>query len=142
MHQQKKVLLNLDQEMYDKLATSADDSGLSVTEWLRSAIRLKLDAPEKPPTMPLFESVEAGRIQTSRIPLAAQAQPLASVAEQIQSSDKRTGEYWLNQIRQWRGMAPQERTAELMKATGGTRPPAELFLSADRLAKWLTENAK
>ena len=133
MSHQKKVLLNLDIELYEPMAADADKRGVSVTEWVRGAIRAKLDGPGAAPIVsaPLFDQA-----------LATAAEPTGHVAEQVQRPDKQPADYWLERIRQWRGMAPQERTAELMQATGGIRPPAELFSSADRLAKWLEENGK
>jgi hypothetical protein len=137
------ILLKLEPELHAELTAAAKARSVSVTEWLKQAIKAKLDKPE-PPAVDLFSVVpEAGyRIQTTIAPaLAAESEPVESVAEQsIQSSDKTATEYWLNQIRQWAGMPGAEAMAQMLALTGGNRPPAQLFASAEKLAKWLSEN--
>ncbi len=54
----KKILLNLEAEMYEAVKRSADDHSLSVTEWLRRAIRDRLEGAAPAQTQPLFEYVQ------------------------------------------------------------------------------------
>lgn len=138
MSKQKKVLLNLDADLYEKLAANATLIDLSVTEWLREAIRLKLKGPTPPAKPSLLDEPPF-----DPRPLAMTPEPAPEVAEQsIQSPDKPTVQYWVEQIKIWRGMPAGEGTAALLKTTGGVRPPAELFSSAERLAQWLMEFGK
>lgn len=128
------ILLKLEAELHAQIVAAAKQKSVSITEYIRQAIKTKLDKPEPPP-IDLFsitpaeaESNQHNEIKPVEIP-------------PVRSSDKTTTEYWLERIRQWAGMPGAEAMAQLDAATGGIRPPASLFGSAPELAKWLEENA-
>ena len=124
------ILLNLEPELHAQITAAAKASSVSNSEYIRKAVKMRLDKKEQPPA-DLFTVVpEAGyRIQTTIMP-------------PIQTPDKPGAEYWLGRIKTWARMDGHRATAELLQSTGGVMPPGTLFGSAPELAKWLVENAK
>ncbi len=128
------ILLNLEADLHAEVTSAAKANSVSVTEWVKRAIRMRLDKPEPAP-VDLF-SVTPAEAESNR---DNGKEPVE--IPPIQTPDKRNPEYWLDQIRQWAQMPGAEAMARLDAATNGIRPPAELFGSAGELAQWLTENA-
>lgn len=129
------ILLNLEAELHAEITSAAKSNSVSVTEWIKKAIRMRLDRPEPPPvdlfsiTSAEAESNRHSDIEPDKIP-------------PVQSSDNLGTEYWLERIRQWATMPGAEAMAQLGASTGGKLPPTILYGSAGELAKWLEENAK
>ncbi len=127
----KKVLLNLDGDLYAQLDEDADRQGLSVTEWLRGAIKQRLSGPPAPVTAPdLFADRQAVD------------EPPFDPTQAVQKPDKRNAEHWLRRIKELSKMDGNRAMAELVHETGGIRPPAHLFSSASTLAFWLAEHVE
>lgn len=118
----KKILLNLDAGMYAQVDIEADRARLTVTEWVREAIRLRLAIP----------------IQTDQSLL--DAPPFDPTPTVVQPLDKPTAEQWTAKLLEWRRLPGSEAMAALLKATGGRRPPADLFSNADKLGQWMADN--
>lgn len=115
------ILLNLEPELHAQITSAAKTHSVSNSEYIRQAIKLRLEKRELPANLPLLEAEE--------------------LTDRIQTPDKPGAEYWLERIRQWAGMDGHAATASLLQSTGGVMPPPILFGSANELAKWLTENA-
>lgn len=127
MSQTKKVLLNLDHDIYDPLAADAAKHSVSVTEWLRDAIRGKL----KGASAGVTADVQPGTLPLDNPPFDPTP---------IQTPDMRDVGYWARRIEAWRAMDGKAALAAMLAETGGKRPPAHLFQSVATLAVWLAEN--
>ncbi len=138
-----KVLLNLGVELHREVSTAAKAERLSVTEYIREAIRLKLAKPAAAPvdlfTQALGPAAEpAGNVAEQPVIRGTDSWS----AEQVRRPDNRSAEYWLTQITIWREMAPNYAYAAFLQSSGGRRPPAATFANDTELAKWLEDNAQ
>ncbi len=127
--------------MHAEVTAAAKASSVSISEYIRQAIKTKLGTPE-PPHADLFNSQPIYTEGTSREAGSAGNAAPPGFREPVPNSDKTTQEYWLERIRQWATMDGNQARAELLQSTGGVMPPMYLFSEADKLAKWLTENGK
>lgn len=124
----KSVLLNLDKELYEQMASAAKSGGLSMTEYIRDAIKAKLGGPVVSALQPALDS------------LLLDEPPFDPTPTAVQTSDKSILEWWTERCEGYRTMGGAQALAALMRDTGGVKPPAYVFHSIESLAEWLTAN--
>ena len=143
MSKQKKILLNLDAELYDKMDLERTKQHLTVSDFIRDAIKAKIGAAPAI-EQSLLDSPPFDPTPTTCIRKAGHDGPCNGFPrnECIPTQDKTNAEYWREQILMWRGMAASEAKTALLQSTGGKMPPSALFTDLTGLANWLAENGR